>query len=505
MGVIMNRLYRQSLLTCALGLALAAPTWSKAPNIVFIMADDLDAASAGQMPQVRALLSNQGTSFRHHFVSLSLCCPSRITGLRGQFAQNTTIYTNRGPEGGFEAIYAKGLEASTAATWLSDSGYRTALFGKYLNGYPDGAPSTTYVPAGWTEWYSPNAGDPYGGFNYTLNENGSSVAYAHADADYITDVLSAKASDFIRRSVEEFPEQPFFAYIAPYAPHAPATPAPRHANLFKNIQAPRTASFNEADVSDKPSWVRQQPFLSSSQVNGLDKQYRKRRQSLMAVDELVQNVVDTLQSQGVLDSTYVFFTSDNGFHQGQHRLDSGKKTAFEEDLLIPLMVRGPGVPAGQTVDHITANVDYAPTFADIAGALTPSWVDGRSLLPFLQGQSPEAWRQALLLEHRFDSSQQALPLDGLREPPDPFDQAKTKSGVVAQPGGFLGLRLADGSTYIEYDTAERELYNNISDPAQLRNGYNFASSFTKARLASWLAALKNVSGQTLRDAELAAP
>lgn len=488
----------------ALGLCLAAwglPAFAKAPNIVFILADDLDYQAAQQMTQVKALISNPGLSFRRHYVSLSLCCPSRVSTLRGQFAHNTGIYKNEAPDGGFETTYALGLEASTAATWLKNAGYRTALIGKYLNGYPDTAPSPSYIPPGWSEWFSPNGGTPYKGFDYTMNENGSTVSYGSTAADYLTDVISAQTTSFIRRAVAQNPNQPFFAYVAPYAPHSPATPAPRHESLFKGMGAPRTSAFNESDVSDKPTWVKTTPRLDAAQIDDIDKLYRKRRQSLVAVDEMVQAIINTLQSTGQLANTYVFFASDNGFHQGQHRLESGKNTAFEEDLLVPLMVRGPGVPAGRFVEHYTVNVDYASTFAEIAGLAPPSFVDGRSLMPFLRGQTPSSWRQAVLLEHKQGNGGGQRDAGSTWEPSDVIGQGNAQPGI----DGFLGLRLADGTTYIEYDTGERELYNNRSDPAQLRNSYSSTPSSTKARLAAWLGALKNASGASLRQAELAAP
>jgi arylsulfatase A-like enzyme len=476
------------------------PPAGQAPNIVFILTDDQDMPSLAQMPQVKALLTDQGMRFDRHYVSLSLCCPSRISGLRGQFAHNTGIYKNSAPDGGFEGTYAKGLEASTIATWLKGAGYRTALFGKYLNGYPDTAPSASYIPPGWTEWYSPNGGTPYKEFNYTLNENGTTVSYGATDADYMTDVLAAKAADFIGRSVDQFPTQPFFAYIATYAPHSPATPAPRHENAFPGVQAPRTASWNEADVTDKPAWVQALPPLNDAQIADIDKLYRKRLQSLLAVDELVKRVVDTLQAKGQLAKTYIVFASDNGYHQGQHRLDSGKMTGFEEDLLVPLVVRGPGVAAGSSGKVMTANVDYAPTFADMAGVTPPAFVDGRSLLGLLAGQTPSDWRQTLLLEHKSDAPDDKLaPLSGTLEPLDPFQTAGAGPNIT----GFSGLRTADGLTYIEYETGEFELYDNATDAAQLNNIYAGATADLKARLSNWLGSLKTASGSALRQAERA--
>jgi len=478
---------------------LAGTASAKAPNIVFILADDLDSAAAATMNQVKALVTTQGTSFRHHYVNVSQCCPSRVSMLRGQFAHNTGILNNTAPEGGFEGTYSKGLEHSTIATWLQAAGYRTALFGKYLNGYPDGATSATYIPPGWSEWYVPNGGDPYGEFDYTLNENGTTVPYGHTETDYLTDVLAAKANDFIRRSVSQHPDQPFFAFVATYAPHFPATPAPRHAEAYPGIQAPRPKSFNEPDVSDKPSWLRNAPLLTAAEIADIDTRYRKRRQSLLAVDELVKGLVDVLQATGQGADTYVIFTSDNGLHQGQHRLMAGKSTAFEEDIVVPLAVRGPGVPVDQVVDAFSANVDFAPTFAEMAGVATPDWVDGRSLMPFLRGQEPASWRRAVLLAHE-EVSGPLFAVPGPREPPDPFDLS-----VLRWIGDFAGLRTADGHTYVEYKSGEFELYNNLVDPYQLLNRYPSAPAKLKARMASWLAALRQASGEDLRRAELQAP
>jgi N-acetylglucosamine-6-sulfatase len=473
------------------------PPQERAPNIVFILTDDQDMATLATMANVKSLLADEGMSFSRNYVSLSLCCPSRVSGLRGQYAHNSTIYKNGAPDGGFEGTYAKGLEQSTMATWLRTAGYRTAFFGKYLNGYPNTA-SPSYIPPGWSEWHSPNGGTPYKAFNYTMNENGSTVPYGETPADYMTDVLSAKAADFIRRSVEQFPDQPSFTYISTFAPHSPATPAPRHEAAYPGATAPRTASWNEADLSDKPAWVQAQPLLTTDQIADIDRLYRRRLQSLLAVDELVGNIVATLQAKGQLANTYIVFTADNGYHQGQHRLDSGKMTAFEEDLLVPLVVRGPGVPRGAVSTLLTANVDYAPTFAEIAGASIPAFVDGRSLMPLLQGQVPADWRQALLLEHKPDNSDERLAAKaGIQEPDDPFQTAGDGPNITA----FTGLRTADGITYVEYDNGDFELYDNATDPAQLTNGYATAPAGTKARLATWVGSLKNASGQTLRLAE----
>jgi N-acetylglucosamine-6-sulfatase len=481
---------------------------AKAPNIIFILTDDLDQEVFSHEAKIKALITDQGTKFNNHFVTLSLCCPSRTATLRGQYAHNSGVFTNNLPDGGFAKVYSDGLESSTVATWLQAAGYRTALFGKYLNGYPNAASGKTYIPPGWTRWVSPNGGSPYSEYNYSLNQNGTTVSYGSAPSDYLVDVLSNKAATFINNTLTNYPNKPFFLYVAPYVPHGPATPPPRYANDFPGIKAPRTASFNEVDVSDKPTWIRNKSLLTATQIGNIDDLYRKRRQTIKAVGDLVENLVNTLQANGELNNTYIFFTSDNGFHQGQHRLNSGKNTAYEEDLNVPLVVRGPSIPVGATVDHITANVDFAPTWAEIAGVTPPSFVDGRSLLPLLNGTTPPVWRQALLLEHGGPSITPAT-TDGLLEPQDPFDvQAASTGGAPI----FAGLRIknqaigANGPlTYVEYDTGEGELYDLSSDPDQLTNTYSTADPALRATLNSWLTSLRHASGQALRNAEQSTP
>lgn len=481
----------------ALHAAQAAP----APNIVLILVDDLDVALFDRMPRLNRLLTQQGVRFEQHVVSISLCCPSRSATLRGQFAVNTGMYRNAMPGGGFQYFYEKGLEQSTLGTWLQSAGYRTALFGKYLNEYPTGAPDGLYIPPGWNEWYSPVDGTPYRSFNYTMNENGKPVAYGQGPQDHITDVITRQATGFVTRTTAQAPDQPFFMYVAPYAPHAPATPPARYAQVSPGLAAPRTPSFNEADVADKPAWVRAQPVLNAQRTGAIDSLYRNRYRSMLGVEDLVEQLLASLQQQGRLANTYVFFASDNGYHQGQHRLDSGKNTAFEEDLRVPLVVRGPGLAAGRSVAQLTANVDYAATFAELAGVSPPDFVDGRSLVPLLRTGAARPWRQALLLEHHpteaTDRNRRAGPVNPTVEPADAFDTLATDDRI----GSFRGLRTADGFTYVEYDSGDRELYDLMADPFQLDNTYARAGSSTRDRLSRWTRQLGAAAGAGMRAAE----
>jgi len=445
------------------------------PNIILILTDDQDAKSILHMPQLRAYLADQGVTFTNFFVTTALCCPSRSSILRGQYVHSHQVYTNRPPRGGFERFRDLGRERSTVATWLQAAGYHTVLMGKYLNGYPQ-RDAPTYVPPGWEEWYSPARGG-YRNFDYTLNENGRLVGYGSAPEDYLTDVLARKAADVIRRSVRD--GKSFFIYLATYAPHAPATPAPRHARAFADLAAPRPPSFNEADVSDKPAWVQNRQPLTAAQIGAIDEGYRTRLRSLLAVDDLIATVVDTLRATGQLGRTYIFFTSDNGYHMGEHRLLPGKNTAFEEDIRVPMLVRGPGVPPGRAVEAFALNIDLAPTFAALAGVPIPSFVDGRSLTRWLGTAPPQGlWREAFVIEHYADHRPSARPTRQQRQVP-----------------GFVGLRTRE-YVYVEYETGERELYDLAADPYQLQNIVASVPRELIDRLSSRLATLRACRGQT---------
>lgn len=486
------------------------------PNILFILTDDLDLAEIAYMPKLKSLLIDRGASFSNYFVSVSLCCPSRSTTIRGQYSHNTGVETNGGGNGGFETAYRLGIESSTVATWLKAAGYRTGLFGKYLNGYPTTA-SDTYIPPGWTEWNSSVKGNAYSEYNYTLNSDGKLEAHGRKPEDYGTDVYSQKAVQFIQQSVQD--KKPFFVYLAVYAPHQPATPAPRDDKLFPDAKAPRTPNYNEPDVTSKPRFIADLPLLKPAVEQRIDNLYRKRLQSLQAVDDAIENLYNTLKTAGQLDNTYIVFTSDNGFHLGNHRMPAGKQTAYEEDIHLPLVVRGPGVGAGKTIDQMTGNIDLAPTFAAMAGAATPDFVDGRSFLPLLQGGKAAKWRNVYLVEHFEQAAApktQATPSSDTQEPNDidqlPSDQYGDSEAATPAPlptagpprvkgiPEFHGVR-GIGYIYVEYVTGETEFYDLTKDPYELHNLAGKLDTETAKILKDRVAELVRCKTESCRAAE----
>jgi arylsulfatase A-like enzyme len=425
------------------------PPAQKRPNIVFVLTDDLSLNLLRFMPHV-AKLQQDGVSFRNYFVSDSLCCPSRTSILTGKLPHNTGVFSNVGPGGGFRAFQNHKQEGSTFAVKLKRSGYRTGFMGKYLNGYmtaeSGGAPDT-YVPRGWSDWAG--AGDGYSEFDYKLNENGRLHGYGHKPADYLTDVLADKGVQFIDSAAAG--TQPFFLELAPFAPHSPYVPAPRDAHAFPGLTAPRPPNF-DALPSRAPRWLADHKPLTEAKTDQVDTIFRKRAQSVRAVDEMVGRLQDAIASHHLSDNTYVVFSSDNGFHTGQFRLTAGKLTAYDPDIRVPLIVTGPNVPAGQTVTPMALNVDLAPTFANLGGAALPG--DGHSLVPLLKGQMTTGWRDSILVEHHG-------PKWRLSDP----DRQHDPSG---NPTTYDALRTTK-SLYVEYRDGEREYYDLARDPYELHN------------------------------------
>jgi N-acetylglucosamine-6-sulfatase len=487
----------------------------KSPNVILILTDDLavndlNPRALRHMPNLESLLIDKGTTFDNAFVTNSLCCPSRATILRGQYTHNHEILSNDPPRGGFQKFRFLGHENSTMATWVKEQGYRTAFFGKYLNGYKE-----TYIPPGWDEWYAVTGNY----LSHTFNENGHLVNY-EPESYYDTDVMSDKASDYITRTAGPDPpfftaNRPFLMWIGTKAPHQPATPAPRDKKTYPDVSLPHPPSFDEKDVSDKPGWVSDNPLLSKEQKRYMEELHRKRLQSMLAVDDMIGDLVGALHDSGELDNTYIVFTSDNGFHLGQHRLGAGKWTAYEEDIRIPLIVRGPGVPEGETLHHMVLNNDLAPTFADLAGAEIPSFVDGRSLKPLLTDDPKplEDWRKRFVIESvaersgvphpPFITESTVVPLLTGDPLPGNWRRTSAASAQSSEEWGrpWLKALRTKNYLYVDYKTGEHELYDMRKDPYELNNMYATAPPEITQRLEAQLDALRQCSAAQCRAAE----
>jgi arylsulfatase A-like enzyme len=350
---------------------LGAMTRPVTPNVVVVMTDDQNLASIAWMDRVQQWRSH-AIDFRNGFVSTPVCAPSRATFLTSVYAQRHGVVSN--------FLAAPNLDASsTLATWLHDGGYVTALVGKYLN-YEH---LLDAVPPGWDEWQALSLDEGGDGFtDYGIDENGTRVRYGGTPREYSTDLLAARALDFVRANVNA----PFFLLFTPYAPHLPAVPAPRHAGTLKLEPPWRPENWHEPDVSTKPAWVRFMKVTWSAEDTVRDDDARIRQlESLQAVDEAFGRLEDLLEKTGLLDNTVLVFTSDHGYHWGEHWWNS-KFTEYEESLRVPLVVSYPArAPEPALRDEIVTNVDLAPTIAALAGVTPPSGRDGIDVSALLDG------------------------------------------------------------------------------------------------------------------------
>jgi arylsulfatase A-like enzyme len=414
---------------------------TKRPNIIVILTDDQRWDTLWSMPNVQRLLVHHGVTFANSFVSNPLCCPSRATILTGNYSHTTRVYDNHPPHGGAPVFKARRDDRSTIATWLHADGYATGLFGKYLNSYTGG------VPPGWDRWvafdYEPDY-HPYFVFtNLPRRCPGRPACRLKREVSvYSTRYFANMARNFIDSAPAS---KPVFIYYAPYAPHLPSFPQHKYADRFPNLKPYHPPNYNEANVSDKPPWIRRLPRLDSVQGAQILAERRAEYQTLVTVDDEVGDLVAALKATHRLAHSVILFASDNGVSWGEHRLLAGsKQLPYEEAIRVPLVVRyEPYTTRPSTDRHLIVNTDWAPTLAAIAGAPHPA-VEGRSFLPLLRHQQPRpAWRTQFLLEH----------MDG--NPPS-----------IAPD--FCGIR-STGFLYVRYTGGFEELYNLRYDPFELRN------------------------------------
>jgi arylsulfatase A-like enzyme len=428
------------------------------PNIVFITTDDQTVDHLRVMSRTREWLEEGGLRFDRMIASYPLCCPARATWLTGQYAQNHGVLWNTPPDGGF-ATFA-GDQDRTLVTALQAAGYRTSFVGKYLNGFGQD-PEQLVTPPGWDSFIANVSPTQSLYYDYTLLENGQLVDYGSDPDDYITDVLTEQALAQLDAGLGS--GQPLFLWVSYTAPHnnggrsfEDPTPlriqqdvfnerdsvpvaAPRHQAAFATETLPDPPSFAEADVDDKPRDIRTPP-ITTEERTALVTNYQAELATLLAVDEGVDRLMQALDEAGALDDTYVVFTSDNGYQHGEHGLVEGKYFPYEESLVVPLLVRGPGVRVGEVEDAVVADIDLVPTLVELAAADPPRPVDGQSLAGALAAPDTLG-RRAILLEG--------------------YAPADVDSAYVGVHTGT--------TVYVEYETGGVELYDLTTDPFQLEN------------------------------------
>ncbi len=496
------------------------------PNILVVMTDDMSLADLELMPNVQRLLVRKGTTFTNAVDSFPLCCPARATFITGQYAHNHGVEGNFAPFG----WYGMKKRGNILPAWLDDAGYTTALIGKWLNGY-GARDAHGEVPKGFDIWRGLLDVSAYDYFNFVMNIDGRLRSWGDAEfamnlvkfaiiqvddqpdslasivakleelfgprpftywgaekrRDYSPDVTGRITKDLVR--AERKSDDPFFIWWAPAAPHREDVastlmgrpgpdprPPPRYAKRSTRYTLPRPPNFNEADTTDKSANFQEkaQP-LSEEDIAQLELDYQGRIGSLLAVDDHVAKLVKTLRRTDQLDNTTIMFVSDNGWLHGEHRIPGDKFLPYEESLRVPLVMRGPGIPKGQSIDRQVGNIDFAPTLVDIANATAGRTMDGISLVPAIQDPK-RLPKRAIELEALRPLFVGDIPVNGWDRP-------------------YTGVR-TERYTYVVWtDTGEIEFYDRKTDPYQLENRADDATyAAVMQRLAAKLRRLKDCEG-----------
>lgn len=399
-----------------------APVVAQArPDIVVFLTDDQPYHEQQFMPLTNGLLGELGVTFEQGLVHSALCAPSRATLYTGLYRHHHGVVKNS------DADLARFDPSQTYAVWLHEAGYRTALYGKYLWSFSHDA--RLPVPPGWDDFRRIGAAPK----------------------------VASAATAFINATP---PGTPLLLHLAFTRPHAPAEPLPQDVGTFAGLPPWRPPSFDEADVSDKPQWIRKKQRLTAAQMDELITFHQKQVESLQGVDRAVRDVVAALAAAGRLENAVLFFISDNGLALGEHRIVKKKDCPYEECLRVPFLVRAPDALVRTDSQHAVSLVDVAPTIADYAGVVPPVPLDGVSLRPLVQDGSA-VWPDATLHE--------------------------SGSGVHTIESA---VRTAEW-VYVEYQNGDRELYDMLTDPWQLDNRANDpAYADVQADLAVRLAEMK---------------
>jgi arylsulfatase A-like enzyme len=385
------------------------------PNFIIINLDDSRFDGVDRMPNMLARLAGEGVTFTNSFVVDSLCAPSRASMLSGLDPRHNGVQSLGGEIGGAHIFRETGADHETVAVWLQTQGYRTGLFGKYINGYGpteqhQGPNGTFYVPPGWTRWRGMVSTEHYGGVlgpTYMLvDEHGAVTTYDNhtTDEQYSTDLLAGEVRTFVADTVSA--GRNFFVYYTPYASHSDTPdlephPAQRHYGTFLfRIPLWRPASWNEPDVSDKPLWLRTAPQTGPLPAAVNDAIRALAYETLLAVDEQLGMFLDQLAALGVDNDTVIVFTSDNGVTWGEHRLfGQGKQCPYEECVRVPMVVRYPrGITVPAEQDAPVLNIDVAPTVVAMSGVTAPA-MDGVSFAGWIGGPLPLRQRDDFVIEN----------------------------------------------------------------------------------------------------------
>lgn len=462
---------------------MSGASTTRQPNVILINLDDADYRMFS--PELVKLypsiskLAQRSVSFTNLHVTTPFCGPSRAALFRGQYAHRTGVRVNipespmsLGFKGGYREFLRQQHDEDELGVWMRQVGYRTMMIGKYHhNGFD------FKKPPGWDDFYMSNGGRYQGTYRFTTKDQPNGSHSRNPIEVYRTDQEADDAVRLIREHTGGSKGQPFFLYLAPLAPHRPVgrdfskmVDEKRYGQWHPELRIPSTPEFDEAQMSDKPPHRRSPPY-TESELETLHAEYLCRARAVKSVDDMVGRVLHVLDECDITDSTYILFTSDNGYQLGQHRLQH-KLDPYQMCTNVPLFVSGPGVAKGQLANHLLAHIDICPTILELAGAKIPDFVDGKSFATLIyqpDSIAESTWRDPVVIENW---------------------AAKINRGKVL-PGMYSGLRFYD-KVYVEWVTGDKEYYDYANDPFELNNVYGELSNDAQRELTTSLQSARRV-------------
>ncbi|KAI5455611.1 alkaline-phosphatase-like protein [Mariannaea sp. PMI_226] len=461
------------------------PNVEKMPNVVFFMSDDQDLHmnSMKFMPTVKKELSHEGITFQRHYCTMALCCPSRASLFSGKCVHNTNVTDVALPYGAYPKFVTEGINDNYLPLWLQDGGVNTYYVGKFMNGHN----IHNYQKQPVKGWTSSNFLLEPGTYDYT------NTTWTHDNQQYeqfpginAIDITSKHALEMLETAVNA--ENPFFLVIAPAVPHVGINasvsgdtffpiPQDKWANAFPDEVVPRNPNYNPVHQNAGASWILNMPRLNQSEIDSFDELYRRRLRCVAGLDDLVGDLLSALEKHKIMDNTHFIYSTDNGYHIGQHRLGPGKKSGFEDDINIPMVWRGPGIPSGKVIDDVSTHTDLAPTFLSLFKLPLKSTLDGQ-IIPAVTGTNGRSVEHINIEHWGFSNPYEVLPWNDI-------------SISDSNNNTYKGLRIVGKRNSFYYSvwcTNEHELYDMVSDEYQATNillRTHDITSLSQKKISGW--------------------
>lgn len=464
-------------------IAIAEPGCDSRPNIILVNLDDADVEMMSR-ENLQAhypcldRLAKRAIHLTNAHCTTPFCAPSRAALFTGKYAFSNGCKvgspahsTSNGFAGGYGEFKRRGHHENELGVWLRQAGYHTIHIGKFHHAHFD-----MEVPPGWNDFSSTNGIKYYGANIFTNIGVPETIRFSATDEQYISHINRGLIETSLTTLFADQPDKPFFLSLAPIAPHTQGTNydvmvEPKYLDYANDLSQPTDApDFNEADISDKPFHL-QRPTLKPEEIRKNQGAYLGRLRSVKSVDDMLQATLQQIDEAGKLDNTIVVVTSDNGYSLGHHRV-SAKKDPYNRSTNVPLMIAMPGRTVASSGRHLIAHIDICPTILELASAVIPDDVDGKSFAPLLDRPDQfdeQSWQESIMIEN----------------------WSNKQSNDWLLPMTYAAERRFD-SIFVGWANGQREFYDLSSDPFQLENSYGDLAPLVQGSLVESLRSFRGM-------------